>query len=101
MTIKEIKPMFSPGQSIRVTREGFQPTVIHGNLGATSLPPSNYIETRTVTKVGSIDLVTRRPDGRDSYAKWPKAGEVIDAKPGLLHWRYAGQQGTIKFEITP
>lgn len=91
--------MFLPGQRIKVTREGFGPLVINGNTQKTVLSPPNYEEFRSVLKVGSRDLVTVRAQDTYIHTTWPKASEVIEAKPGLLHWRYEGQQGTIKYQV--
>lgn len=87
MTITEIKSMFAPGQQWRVQRTG-KPVTIVGNLGNTVLPAIDCDERRAVKRVMGKQLVTTMPEGRDCYTDWPKAGEIIEAKPGLLKFQY-------------
>lgn len=98
MTIPQIKAMFAPGQTWTLTRLGFVPLTIHGNLGTSTMPPPNYSEVRVIHEVRAGNLITRRPNGTPSWAPWPKASEIIEARPGYLQWKYTGQPGTLTWE---
>lgn len=78
MTLKQIKAMFAPGQRWHAVRTG---------------PGKHRDEVRTVRKVRGVDLVFA-VDGSQSYhTTWPKAGEVIEARPGFLRFRYEDCDG--------
>lgn len=101
MTLNEIKAMFRVADRWTITREGFHETIVRGNTGDTVLHAMNLTETRIIDDARSADLVTIKPDGRKTYAPWPKAKEIIEARPGYLKWRYGTQEGTITLEKQP
>lgn len=83
MTLSEIKSMFAPGQKWHALRTE-QPLVVVGNLGNTTLEGRHRDEIRTVKRTRARDIIFTTPDGKDYYTPWPKAKEVIEAKPGFL-----------------
>lgn len=89
MTLKEIKSQFQPGQKWRASRVG-RALVVHGNLGTTVLPDKNVEgQVRELVKAGSVDLVWKiEGQERNLFTKWPKASEIIEARPGYLKFAY-------------
>jgi hypothetical protein len=89
MTLNEIKSMFAVGQIWTVIREGNRPLVINGNLGQTIMPAINGVEIRKVCAVKSKELVfSRTGQTRLIYTAFPKASEVVEARPGFLKFTY-------------
>jgi hypothetical protein len=93
MTLAQIKQLFPVGQRVNVTRDGDKPLIVVGNLGNTVLPANNGAGERTITAVKSTEWVMLRPDGRSVHTDYPKASEVMEARVGLVKFKY--DNGTI------
>lgn len=76
MTLTQIKSMFIPGEQWRVERQA--------DWGR------NCDEIRTVKRLQNRCLVWTRADGKEIDTDWPKAGDILNAAPGLLEFRYPG-----------
>ena len=108
MNLKQIKAMFTPGQVWHCHREA-APVVVHGNLGPSVIPNQNPATVRTVKQVRSSDLVWdwlvpgAEPGAKYDpiYTTWPKAGEVLEARPGFLKFKYTEGGATCTFTHQP
>ncbi len=89
MTLKQVTSLFPAGSNVRVSRTGGKPLTIHGNLG-TSVLPANDVEgeLREIAEVKSKEWVMKRADGRCVHTTFPKASEIIEARDGLVAFRY-------------
>ena len=95
MNLKEIKAMFTVGQTWHCLREA-APIVVHGNTGTTVLANKFPHTIRTVKAVRSNEVVwdwsapdaPRTEERRPIYMTWPRAAEVLEARPGYLKFRY-------------
>lgn len=100
MTLTAIKSMFAVGQKWQAIRES-QASVIHGNLATTPVPANRKEETRTVEAVKSAEVVFLTEDGKHLHTAFPKASEVIEARPGFLELAYAGMGVTVTLVLLP
>lgn len=80
MTLRAIKEQFKPGEQWHCIREEKRP----------SLPNCvDRDEIRTVKSNGATYLTWElQHDARTYETKWPKASEIIDARPGFLKFHY-------------
>ncbi len=100
MTLTEIKAQFVPGDKWHALRE--EPlAVVVGNLGTSTLPGKHRDEIRTAKRLATKDLVfTVTDDGkeRDYYTPWPKASELVEARPGRIQFKI--NEGRVTVTLT-
>jgi hypothetical protein len=75
MTLAQIKSMFIVGSKWRATRRD-------------TLRQTATEESRSVEKAGSKDIVFLRQGSPRIWTQWPRAKEVLEARPGYLHFQY-------------
>ena len=81
MTLKAIKEQFKPGESWHCRREERRP-----DMGTTNLDRE---EMRAVRATGATYLTwTVTSTGKKCDTNWPKASEILEARPGFLKFHY-------------
>ena len=91
--------MFVVGDRWQVERVNPQRTIV-GNLGNSYLPASIVNENRTVEKVQTTGVNFKIAGGRVIFTPWPKASEVIEARPGLSFLRFQYEDSGIEVTMT-
>ncbi len=81
--------MFQSGQVWDVVVQAKAFTIV-GNLGNTGVIATTRNQRRSVVKVSSKEIIFYY-DAEDKtiHTAWPKANEVIEARPGFLKFLYA------------
>jgi hypothetical protein len=86
MTLKEIRAQFNEGDKWHCVRTDKAPLIVNGNTGQTVLGTKHRDEIRTVGKLKSKEIMWHLEDGSKYYTPLPAASEIVEAKPGFLHF---------------